>query len=358
VLGFAADGLGLGKAGGGSVGAGARKRATSSAVGSGNATPKGNAAAPAAGKGGSVELVEWLVECIEDERNSRKAAFDVNTVTSLASLFLRCIENRDVKCRKAAVEGLTSVLTIGIINGGFKVDAAFDLCYNLPQTNAKVHAGIVKTVNSRVVVRKNEGIEKEAEQFAGALRQKAEGEFAAVKRRVEVEVEEVESVAVVPTDSPRFNELNRRWGEVQYLLRKIPIRREDVAWTLSESRKGIYFLESLKVEASRLGMLRGALSRCVLPYNEDTSTLDQANVSASANPEDMEKIADLDESTIVGMREGAIALRGLVRVKIADDSDIELASVALDDVKTFFEMLVDESEKRGAEAFELLRSLK
>ena len=60
---------------------------------------------------------------------------------------------------------------------------------------------------------------------------------------------------------------------------------------------------------------------------------------------------------MVKMKEGAVALRGLIRVKIADDGDLALADTSLNDVATFFKMLEAESMSSGVEAFTLLRKL-
>ena len=104
-------------------------------------------------------------------------------------------------------------------------------------------------------------------------------------------------------------------------------------------------------------MLRGTLSRCVLPYDENTSTLDQANVSGVNNPEDEAKVVGIGEETLQRMREGAMALRGLVRVKIADDGDLDLANTAVEDVAKFFDLLEEEGRRTDIEPFALLRKL-
>ena len=58
------------------------------------------------------------------------------------------------------------------------------------------------------------------------------------------------------------------------------------------------------------------------------------------------------------MRGGAIALRGLVRVKIADDNDLDLAAVALKDVVDFFTLLKKAAGAGGEEeSYKLLRTL-
>ena len=103
-------------------------------------------------------------------------------------------------------------------------------------------------------------------------------------------------------------------------------------------------------------MLRGALSRCVLPYDENTSTLDQANVAnGPALQSDLDKV-DLGEEVKTRMRDGAVCLRGLVRVKIADDNDLDLAAVAVEDVLTFFKLLLAKGEGEQG-AYKLLRTL-
>ena len=86
VLGFLNQALGRGKSAGGKKG---------------NAPVKGKAA----GNTAVTEIVEWVADSVEDERHGHGTCIsDKSTIENVAGLFMSCVENRDVKCRRAAQE--------------------------------------------------------------------------------------------------------------------------------------------------------------------------------------------------------------------------------------------------------------
>merc|ERR1712013_711969 len=96
------------------------------------------------------------------------------------------------------------------------------------------------------------------------------------------------------------------------------------------------FLAALSAMAERLGELRGTLSRALLPFNSNTSVSDQAHVSAaSTTMTGNDVLREVDDRTRHRMKLQAIALRQLVRVKLADDADLDQARTALLSVQTF-----------------------
>ncbi|GMH57158.1 hypothetical protein TrLO_g9581 [Triparma laevis f. longispina] len=335
VLGFLNQALGRGKSAGGKKG---------------NAPVKGKAA----GNTAVTEIVEWVADSVEDERHGHGTCIsDKSTIENVAGLFMSCVENRDVKCRRAAQEGLVGVLVLGVAGGNFDRVSVLSLIDGIEKSNAKMHCSIVKLVHEELA---SLGVKSARAASAGRTRVQRGASAGRVRKDSggEKVVEMVEGG--VEKKAEDVEECARRWGEVQYLLRKPPMQAKDMERVVSEAKQGIYFLETLEVEASRLGMLRGALSRCVLPYDENTSTLDQANVAnGPALQSDLDKV-DLEETVMTRMRDGAIALRGLVRVKIADDNDLDLAATALKDVVDFFDLL-KKASGGGEEGYKLLRTL-
>jgi len=344
VLPIVNDCLGIAKKGvkGGKVGPGG-----GGGMGGGGGLGKGKAA------GSTTEIVEWLADAVEEERYMRKreGGLDAAGMRSIVDLFLTCVANRDVKCRRAAQEGLVGVLVFGVMFELVERSKAFDLVDSLEQSNLKIFEAIKKNVSAEIVSRKTEmelaegggaGRGSLSARGSGAGNLSSRGNLSARGMKVEKSVE---------------GDLANMWGEVQYLLRKKPERSGDVEDIIRDVESSLYFLNTLEVEAKRMGMLRGGLSRCVLPYDENTSTLDQANVAnGPASHDDLDKM-DLDAGTKEKMRAGAMKLRALVRVKIADDGDLDLAMVAVGDVEKFFTGLKREAAKTGKDAFEILGGL-
>ena len=348
-------------------------------------------------KGGScTEVIEWMADSVGEERLFREESRDRDgpkfiegtTLSSVIAVFLAFVENRDVKCRRAAQDGLVGSLVYKVVvgdkEGGGEGNPNLDLdkdgeCKELLEplqtTSVKIYNAVLKQVKeelARELVKRSdmqELAEEEEEQQQQQQQQEQEedeldqsNDYHTItpprpKKKTNSAHTEVEVGGAAAVLSPRLSDLAARWGEVQYLLRKPPMKQGDVEGLKEGIEKGAFFLKALEVESARLGMLRGTLSRCILPYDENTSTLDQANVSGVCNPEDEKKVVGISAEDMVKMKEGAVALRGLIRVKIADDGDLALADTSLNDVATFFKMLEAESMSSGVEAFTLLRKL-
>lgn len=155
-----------------------------------------------------------------------------------------------------------------------------------------------------------------------------------------------------------------------FLLRKPVSSAEDVAGTAQAAKDGLVWLDEIDTLAEELGVLRGSLSRWLLPYDSNTPTLDQA-AGATMAAEDGSVEAQLraggvearlfEASISVEDRHrlvaSAVQLRGLVRVKIADDADLAQARVAVRTVVAFFTALNEEAEKSGEAAHTILGTL-
>lgn len=100
-----------------------------------------------------------------------------------------------------------------------------------------------------------------------------------------------------------------------------------------------------------LGVLQGALSRWLMPFDANTSVADQSHVRV-ANPNDSNsgKVVvnpSFKDVTVEKRREMThqlMDLRKMVRVKIADDGDLAQALQAVTDMDAFFRLLVDEAK--------------
>ncbi len=78
------------------------------------------------------------------------------------------------------------------------------------------------------------------------------------------------------------------------------------------------FFADLKKEAAACGVSSGALIRALLPFNESTSSGDQADVS-----ENNAHTSNVSSEIIKKYRPFAISLRSLIRVKMADEEDLK-----------------------------------
>lgn len=76
------------------------------------------------------------------------------------------------------------------------------------------------------------------------------------------------------------------------------------------------------MSAAAGGMSRGALLQVVLPFDNATSLADQA---ATAHDAPLPSLPGIPRETLVVLREQAVALRRLIRVKMADEADLQQA---------------------------------
>jgi len=115
-------------------------------------------------------------------------------------------------------------------------------------------------------------------------------------------------------------------------------------------------LDQLEEKAAELNILRGTLSRLLLPYNEGTAAATQRANTPSAGDSPLDKVMDIQ--TRRKMVERANDLRGLVRVKIADDADLDQARAAVHETNTFFDRLARYAARKDKGQFEILQTLR
>ena len=112
----------------------------------------------------------------------------------------------------------------------------------------------------------------------------------------------------------------------------------------------------MNMVAKQLNVLRGQLSRWILPYDNNTRIDTQCSTPHSV----IESMSDefrgkLTERQVHYLVAGANGVRKLVRVKIADDNDLEQARKALQTTNSFFKHLYEQAEKFNITPFQLLQ---
>ncbi len=109
--------------------------------------------------------------------------------------------------------------------------------------------------------------------------------------------------------------------------------------------------------AKSLNILRGTLSRWLLPYDNNTKITDQSSSVASViNTMPQSLMGKLTEKQVHYLVAGVNSVRQLVRIKIADDNDLEQARTALKTAADFFKRLQNDAEKQHTTPFQLLQA--
>ncbi|GMH77292.1 hypothetical protein TrRE_jg5189 [Triparma retinervis] len=137
--------------------------------------------------------------------------------------------------------------------------------------------------------------------------------------------------------------------EVELVLRQGINCEDDLHYTLGAAEAGLLFMDQIEKRAKEAGVTKGALSRFVLPFDSETYVTDQAapfkKSGLSTEGSLFEgKISDRDLNYLV---KGANSMRRLVRIKVADDNDLETAAAALKLTSTFLNKCVADAKRRG-----------
>jgi hypothetical protein len=74
-----------------------------------------------------------------------------------------------------------------------------------------------------------------------------------------------------------LSKLSQLWGEVSFILKVLPTSARNLAECEKQSERGAAFLSMLFDAARRLNMRKGALSRAILPFDDQTSLADQVS---------------------------------------------------------------------------------
>lgn len=163
---------------------------------------------------------------------------------------------------------------------------------------------------------------------------------------------------------PGMAGLQRRWGEIVFLLRSPVNTEEDIHKVVQDSTSALAFLVRLDELSRRVEMRRGAVSRWLLPFHSGTSLADQTVQVRPATAEEALRVGaygpllrQVGRAEKGAMAAGARTLRQMVRVKIADDADLDQARRAAVDTANFFRLLSTEAALQGVARSELLAKL-
>jgi len=160
--------------------------------------------------------------------------------------------------------------------------------------------------------------------------------------------------------------LQQQWFELELLLRSSIVSAEDWERTRDAARDAQRFLAQLDNTARELGVLKGVLSRHLLPFDSNTDINDQSNRrelsprSAAAMQEaGLGVLAEMEGGALEErMIKQAVSLRRLVRVKLADDADVAQAEQAIGQLAAFCEGLESLASATGGAPHELLVSFR
>ena len=139
-----------------------------------------------------------------------------------------------------------------------------------------------------------------------------------------------------------LSKLSGDWFEVRLILKNVPSTGEGWSTFSQVVKSAPTFYQQLNAAAKAGGIPRAALLRVVLPFDEDTSSSDQAHVdsrrrpvgttsspSSSSSPQrEPASVAGVDDHTLTMLQQQAVVLRKLIRIKMADEADLQQAQSA------------------------------
>ncbi len=113
----------------------------------------------------------------------------------------------------------------------------------------------------------------------------------------------------------------------------------------------------MNLTSKAMNVMRGTLSRWLLPFDNNTRIDSQCSTPHSVvenMPEEFR--GKLTERQVHYLVAGANGVRRLVRIKIADDNDLEQARTALIATDKFFKLLYHAAGNAGVTPFQLLQA--
>ena len=89
--------------------------------------------------GNNVEIIEWLAEITEKERNLKGVdpILEKSSLIMLINLFLSHVDHRDQRCRKNVMNGLMQAVLYGVQRLGLDLTRVMRMCSGLKETNPK-----------------------------------------------------------------------------------------------------------------------------------------------------------------------------------------------------------------------------
>ena len=120
--------------------------------------------------------------------------------------------------------------------------------------------------------------------------------------------------------SKSLESLSNLWFEATCVLKQKPRTEADWNHLTNILRGSQSFFSQMTSSAKNASMTRGALLQVVLPFDNATSLADQA---ATAHAAPLPDIPGIARDTLVTLRDQAVSIRRLIRVKMADEADLQ-----------------------------------
>ena len=143
-------------------------------------------------------------------------------------------------------------------------------------------------------------------------------------------------------------ELSLQLFEVELVLRKKLSSHDDIICSLDEARKCMIFLQQLEDCASKCNCTVGGLFRFILPHDANTHLRREDSIRdlSTSSTQTSLTTSSLDTAALIpteikDLIAGALLLRNLVRIKIADDGDLLTASTALKSTISFLGVIME-----------------
>ena len=164
-------------------------------------------------------------------------------------------------------------------------------------------------------------------------------------------------------------ELRQKWAEATFLLNMKVEDEADLVMVRQRISGGCGFFERLELIAKHLGVQSGQLCQWLIPFDEATG-FDQAS-SALAKGNTPERTSSRGHDVVAAaagragfgdnekleMVSAAVHARSLVKVKIADNNDIEMAKDAYAQLAVCFDLISREAAKQCVADVQILRLL-
>ena len=186
-------------------------------------------------------------------------------------------------------------------------------------------------------------------------RGKGAADWKQFKRPSEAVIAPLQEAIPDPANEYWTSELDSLWIETALLLR-VPVRSaEDLIFIEASAEAGLLFMSEMDEVSKSLNILRGTLSRWLLPYDQNTRLDEQSSTPHSV----LENMPDslrgkITERQVHYLVKGANNVRRLVRIKIADDNDLEQARAALKTAMGFMKRLNERAALFSKTPFEFI----
>jgi hypothetical protein len=149
--------------------------------------------------------------------------------------------------------------------------------------------------------------------------------------------------------------------EAKLVLQSVPRSQEDWDVMNDTIRAAPAFFQSLASTSKQMAIARGALIRQVLPFDESTSSNDQASTGFDSGLAELVTSGEkhgVSTQVMVDLRARALEIRKLIRVKMADEADLDQAIQAVAIVEKFCDMITERSHLEGVPPIEIVGLLR